>query len=57
MTIVLALSASLFIGFSDFLGGIVSRTRRPLETSLVLFLVHDRALRHPRRALGDTAWR
>jgi uncharacterized membrane protein len=38
MTIVLALFASLFIGASDFLGGIVSRTRSPLETSLVLFL-------------------
>jgi drug/metabolite transporter (DMT)-like permease len=38
MTIVLALSASIFIGFSDFLGGIVSRTRSPLETSLVVFL-------------------
>ena len=38
MTIVLALFASLFIGISDFLGGIVSRTRSPLETSLVLFL-------------------
>jgi drug/metabolite transporter (DMT)-like permease len=38
MTILLALFASLFIGVSDFLGGIVSRTRSPLETSLVLFL-------------------
>jgi drug/metabolite transporter (DMT)-like permease len=38
MTIVLALFASLFIGISDFLGGTVSRTRDPLETSLVLFL-------------------
>jgi uncharacterized membrane protein len=38
MTIVLALFASLFIGASDFLGGIVSRMRSPLETSLVLFL-------------------
>jgi drug/metabolite transporter (DMT)-like permease len=38
MTIVLALFASLFIGASDFLGGVVSRTRSPLETSLVLFL-------------------
>jgi drug/metabolite transporter (DMT)-like permease len=38
MTIVLALLASLFIGASDFLGGVVSRTRSPLETSLVLFL-------------------
>jgi drug/metabolite transporter (DMT)-like permease len=38
MTIVLALFASLFIGASDFLGGTVSRTRSPLETSLVLFL-------------------
>jgi drug/metabolite transporter (DMT)-like permease len=38
MTIVLALLASLFIGISDFLGGTVSRTRDPLETSLVLFL-------------------
>ena len=38
MTIVLALFASLFIGVSDFLGGIVSRTRSPLETSLVVFL-------------------
>ena len=38
MTIVLALFASLFIGISDFLGGTVSRTRSPLETSLVLFL-------------------
>jgi drug/metabolite transporter (DMT)-like permease len=38
MTIILALFASLFIGVSDFLGGIVSRTRSPLETSLVLFL-------------------
>jgi drug/metabolite transporter (DMT)-like permease len=38
MTIFLALSASLFIGASDFLGGTVSRTRSPLETSLVLFL-------------------
>jgi drug/metabolite transporter (DMT)-like permease len=38
MTILLALIASLFIGVSDFLGGTVSRTRSPLETSLVLFL-------------------
>jgi drug/metabolite transporter (DMT)-like permease len=38
MTIVLALLASLFIGTSDFLGGIVSRTRSPLETSLVVFV-------------------
>jgi drug/metabolite transporter (DMT)-like permease len=38
MTIVLALFASLFIGISDFLGGTVSRTRSPLETSLVVFL-------------------
>jgi uncharacterized membrane protein len=38
MTIVLALLASLFIGASDFLGGIDSRTRNPLETSLVVFL-------------------
>ena len=38
MTIILALFASLFIGVSDFLGGIVSRTRSPLETSLVVFL-------------------
>jgi drug/metabolite transporter (DMT)-like permease len=38
MTIVLALLASLFIGVSDFLGGIDSRTRNPLETSLVVFL-------------------
>src|SRR5271167_1757922 len=38
MTIILALFASLFIGISDFLGGTVSRTRSPLETSLVLFL-------------------
>lgn len=38
MTILLALFASLFIGVSDFLGGTVSRTRSPLETSLVLFL-------------------
>jgi drug/metabolite transporter (DMT)-like permease len=38
MTIILALFASLFIGFSDFLGGIDSRTRNPLETSLVVFL-------------------
>jgi drug/metabolite transporter (DMT)-like permease len=38
MTILLALFASLFIGVSDFLGGTVSRTRNPLETSLVLFL-------------------
>jgi drug/metabolite transporter (DMT)-like permease len=37
-TIALALIASLFIGASDFLGGTVSRTRDPLETSLVLFL-------------------
>jgi hypothetical protein len=36
MTIVLALLASLFIGISDFLGGTVSRTRSPLETSVVL---------------------
>jgi drug/metabolite transporter (DMT)-like permease len=38
MTILLALFASLFIGISDFLGGIDSRTRNPLETSLVVFL-------------------
>jgi drug/metabolite transporter (DMT)-like permease len=38
MTILLALFASLFIGVSDFLGGAVSRTRSPLETSLVLFV-------------------
>jgi drug/metabolite transporter (DMT)-like permease len=38
MTIVLALLASLFIGASDFLGGIDSRTRNPLQTSLVVFL-------------------
>ena len=38
MTVVLALFASLFIGASDFLGGLDSRTRNPLETSLVLFL-------------------
>jgi drug/metabolite transporter (DMT)-like permease len=38
MTVVLALFASLLIGVSDFLGGIASRTRSPLETSLVLFL-------------------
>jgi drug/metabolite transporter (DMT)-like permease len=38
MTIVLALLASLFIGASDFLGGIDSRTRSPLETSLVVFV-------------------
>ncbi len=38
MTVVLALLASAFIGVSDFLGGTVSRTRDPLETSLVLFL-------------------
>jgi drug/metabolite transporter (DMT)-like permease len=38
MTIVLSLLASLFIGISDFLGGIDSRTRNPLETSLVVFL-------------------
>jgi drug/metabolite transporter (DMT)-like permease len=38
MTILLALFASLFIGVSDFLGGIDSRTRNPLETSLVVFL-------------------
>jgi uncharacterized membrane protein len=38
MTIVLALLASLFIGISDFLGGIDSRARNPLETSLVVFL-------------------
>jgi uncharacterized membrane protein len=38
MTVVLALVASLFIGASDFLGGLDSRTRNPLETSLVLFL-------------------
>jgi drug/metabolite transporter (DMT)-like permease len=38
MTVVLALFASLFIGVSDFLGGLDSRTRNPLETSLVLFL-------------------
>jgi drug/metabolite transporter (DMT)-like permease len=38
MTVVLALLASLFIGASDFLGGIDSRTRNPLQTSLVVFL-------------------
>jgi drug/metabolite transporter (DMT)-like permease len=38
MTILLALIASLFIGVSDFLGGIDSRTRNPLETSLVVFI-------------------
>ncbi len=38
MTILLALFASLFIGVSDFLGGVASRTRSPLETSLVVFL-------------------
>jgi drug/metabolite transporter (DMT)-like permease len=38
MTVVLALFAAVFIGVSDFLGGTVSRTRDPLETSLVLFL-------------------
>ncbi len=38
MTILLALFASLFIGISDFLGGTVSRTRSPLETSLVVFI-------------------
>jgi drug/metabolite transporter (DMT)-like permease len=38
MTVVLALLASLFIGASDFFGGLDSRTRNPLETSLVLFL-------------------
>ena len=38
MTVVLALFASLFIGASDFLGGLDSRTRSPLETSLVVFL-------------------
>jgi drug/metabolite transporter (DMT)-like permease len=38
MTVVLALFASLLIGISDFLGGIASRTRSPLETSLVVFL-------------------
>jgi drug/metabolite transporter (DMT)-like permease len=38
MTVVLALFASLFIGVSDFLGGLDSRSRNPLETSLVLFL-------------------
>jgi drug/metabolite transporter (DMT)-like permease len=38
MTILLALFASFFIGISDFLGGTVSRTRSPLETSLVLLL-------------------
>ena len=37
MTVVLALFASLFIGVSDFLGGTVSRTRSPLETTFVLF--------------------
>jgi uncharacterized membrane protein len=36
MTVVLALLASAFIGISDFLGGAASRTRNPLETSLVL---------------------
>jgi drug/metabolite transporter (DMT)-like permease len=38
MTAVLALFASLLIGISDFLGGVASRTRSPLETSLVVFL-------------------
>jgi drug/metabolite transporter (DMT)-like permease len=38
MTVVLALLASLFIGISDFLGGTASRTRSPLETSVVVFL-------------------
>jgi drug/metabolite transporter (DMT)-like permease len=38
MTVVLALFASLLIGISDFLGGVASRTRSPLETSLVVFL-------------------
>jgi drug/metabolite transporter (DMT)-like permease len=38
MTVVLALIASLLIGVSDFLGGVASRTRSPLETSLVVFL-------------------
>src|ERR1039458_6760207 len=36
MTVVLALLASLFIGVSDFLGGMASRTRSPLEASVVL---------------------
>jgi drug/metabolite transporter (DMT)-like permease len=38
MTVLLALLASLFIGVSDFLGGTASRTRSPLETSVVVFL-------------------
>jgi drug/metabolite transporter (DMT)-like permease len=38
MTVVLALFASFFIGISDFLGGTASRTRSPLETSVVLQL-------------------
>jgi drug/metabolite transporter (DMT)-like permease len=38
MTVLLALFASLLIGVSDFLGGVASRTRSPLETSLVVFL-------------------
>ncbi len=38
MTVLLALFAAVFIGASDFAGGTVSRTRDPLETSLVLFL-------------------
>lgn len=38
MTVLLALVAAVFIGASDFAGGTVSRTRDPLETSLVLFL-------------------
>ena len=38
MTVVLALIASLLIGISDFLGGVASRTRSPLETSLVVFV-------------------
>ncbi len=38
MTVVLALIASLLIGISDFLGGVASRARSPLETSLVVFL-------------------
>jgi drug/metabolite transporter (DMT)-like permease len=38
MTVVLALLASVFIGISDFLGGTASRTRSPLETSVVLQL-------------------
>jgi drug/metabolite transporter (DMT)-like permease len=39
VTVVLALLASIFIGISDFLGGTASRTRSPLETSVVVFVV------------------